>query len=419
MNNQAADSRRRPLFYGWWIVIVGTLGMTVISGSTWQAAGTFLVALQEEFGWNRTVLSGAFALARAEGAIMGPLEGFFADRFGARRTMAIGWVFAILGFLVFATVQNAPTFYIAYAVLSLGAGMAGYLPIITVINSWFRRSRTRAMSGPLIGASAGGALMPLLAWGIVTYGWRLVSVAIGGLYAVAAVPILLVMRNRPEEHGLTVDGDSVSDPAVQDGNSLVTPSGFTARQALRTQAFWIIGLCHAGTATLFTTMSVHLVPHLNDQGFTLTKAATIVLVLTVSSGIFQFVGGWLGDKYNLRYIIFGFMSIQAVAMLFLLMVHSYGAAIIFGVVAGIGQGGRAPAMTSIRGEYFGRRAFGTIMGLSMIPMNICALIVPFATGVIFDVWGSYTGPFLFLALAAGAGAIVILFARPPKLPQEV
>ena len=140
LNNQAADSRRRPLFYGWWIVLMGTLGMTVISGSTWQAAGTFLVALQEEFGWNRTVLSGAFALARAEGAIMGPLEGFFADRFGARRTMTIGWVIAILGFLVFATVQNAPTFYIAYAVLSLGAGMAGYLPIITVINSWFRRS---------------------------------------------------------------------------------------------------------------------------------------------------------------------------------------------------------------------------------------------------------------------------------------
>jgi len=389
--------------------------MTIISGSTWQAAGTFLVALQEEFGWSRTVLSGAFALARAEGAIMGPLEGFFADRLGARRTMAVGWGIAIIGFLVFATVQNAPTFYFAYALLSLGAGMAGYLPIITVINAWFRRSRTRAMSGPLIGASAGGALMPVLAWGIVTHGWRAVSLAIAGLYAVIAVPILLVIRNRPEAYGLQVDGDTASDPT---GNSPITEIGFTARQALRTKAFWIIGLCHAGTATLFTTMSVHLVPHLNDQGFSLTRAATIVLVLTMSSGVFQFIGGWLGDKYSLRYIIAGFMMIQAVAMLYLLMVHSYSEAILFGVIAGIGQGGRAPAMTSIRGEYFGRRAFGTIMGLSMIPMNICSLIVPFATGVIFDTWGSYSIPFLFLALAAAAGATVILFVRPPQLPHD-
>jgi len=43
-----------------------------------------------EFGWSRTVASGAYALSRLEGGIEGPIIGWLIDRFGARKLVFIG-----------------------------------------------------------------------------------------------------------------------------------------------------------------------------------------------------------------------------------------------------------------------------------------------------------------------------------------
>ncbi len=420
----SSSPSNRPFFYGWWVVAAGSLAMTFIAASTWQAAGTFFVALEREFGWSRTLLSGAFAMARAEGAVMGPMEGILSDRLGGRRTMLIGFVVCVFGFLLLSTVHNPVTFYLAYVIVSTGAGLAGYIPIITIINFWFNRLRTIAMSGPLIGSSLGGALIPLLAWGIDAHGWRWAAGGCGLFLAVVAGPIVMAIRNRPEPYGLRPDGDPpppADAPSPRGATPPPQPSGaappdFTARQAIRTRAFWLISIAHAGTAILFTTMAIHLVPHLTDQGMSLTTAAVVVLTLTVTTGVFQLVGGWLGDRVDKRYVIAAFMAVQAVGILFLLLVDGFLLGLAFGVIAGIGQGGRAPAMTSIRGDYFGRRSFGTIMGLSMIPMNIGMIIVPLATGIIYDRVGNYNLPFVFLAVAVFAGGALMLVVRPPRPP---
>ena len=76
-------------------------------------------------------------------------------------------------------------------------------------------------------------------------------------------------------------------------------------------------------------------------------------------------------------------------------------------------------MTSIRGDYFGRRSFGAIMGLSMIPMNIGMIIVPLVTGIIYDRLGSYDLSFIFLAVLALGGGGLMLIVRPPVLRKAV
>ena len=75
--------------------------LMLMSATVFQGIGTFFVVLERNFGWTRTTLSGAFALARAEGALFGPLEGFLVDRLGARRMVLIGFTIMGLGFLFF------------------------------------------------------------------------------------------------------------------------------------------------------------------------------------------------------------------------------------------------------------------------------------------------------------------------------
>ena len=70
------QSRKRPsLFYGWYLVGISSFMLMLMSTTVFQGIGTFFVALERNFGWNRTTLSGAFALSRAEGALLGPVEG--------------------------------------------------------------------------------------------------------------------------------------------------------------------------------------------------------------------------------------------------------------------------------------------------------------------------------------------------------
>ena len=79
------SKRKRGMFYGWWIVIAGGLGMSITAGINFHGFGNFIIPLTNEFGWNRTTISGLFSLARMESGLLGPLEGWLVDRVGPRR----------------------------------------------------------------------------------------------------------------------------------------------------------------------------------------------------------------------------------------------------------------------------------------------------------------------------------------------
>ena len=93
------------VFYGWWIVIGGSLVMAVSAGINFYGFSAFLVPLSQEFGWKRSVLSGVFSLSRLEGGLFGPVEGFLIDKFGPRKLMFIGIPLIGIGFILFSRVK--------------------------------------------------------------------------------------------------------------------------------------------------------------------------------------------------------------------------------------------------------------------------------------------------------------------------
>ena len=94
---------------------------------------------------------------------------------------------------------------------------------------------------------------------------------------------------------------------------------------------------------------------------------------------------------------------------------SVGMAYLFALMYGIGFGGRSPLTIAIRGEYFGRKAFATIMGVSQLPMNVAMIFAPLFAGYMFDTTGTYIVPFTTFAALSYMGAILMLFV--PKATQ--
>ena len=379
-----------------------------------KGLGFFFVGLERTFGWKRDKLSLPFTFARAEGALMGPIEGYMVDRLGARRTVIFGLFLLAAGFLWFSWVPNFAQFFAAFLVITAGGAFGGFMPFIAAVNNWFRRQRAKAMAFAMLGISLGGLVAPLLGLAVDEYGWRMVARGFGVLIAGMAFPIGMLVKNRPEDYGLLPDGDI---PGTSDDEQAEEPEASSSvTNALKTRGFWLVSTCHGLSAMAPVTLSIHMVPALNDAGWSLAAAGTVLTVEALATAAFQVVGGLVGDRVRKEPAITACIAIQATGVLLLALgLATKDSLTIFAGVAlyGGGLGSRVPLITSIRGDYFGRNSFGTIMGVSQVPMNAIMFGAPLAAGWLYETYKSYTIPFVGLAILNLLGGVIMLWSRHP------
>ena len=415
----------RGMFYGWKLAGLALLVIGLASGPVWSGVGVWVKALEMHFGWSRAQLTGAFSLAQLEGSILGPLLGYLIDRLGPRRMVFIGLVITGLGFVLFSRTNNLLTFYVSYGLIMLGTAAGSWLPLMTVVNRWFIRKRGLAMAVAAEGSPLGGLLLlPVLAWAVTPshFGWSTTALWIGMVFLALAFPISRFIRERPEDYGERADGDPSPNASMSQIEVVRTPPrdigsrdqpDFTAGQAIRTSAFWLITFGHAFSSMLFATLTVHLVPMLTDQGLSLQSSANVFSAMMGVAAVFQLIGGYVGDRMETRVAIAVFGFIQAAGFTVAVFTESMPMAILFAVLFGAGFGGRNPLTVAIRAEYFGPNAFATITGISSAPMYLFMLAAPLFAAFIFDTQGSYMIAWLILGGLGSMSGVLFLLAKKP------
>jgi MFS family permease len=415
-------------FYGWTLVGVAAFVMVIGTVPLFQGMTAWFVVLEREFAWSRTQLSIAFSLSRVEGSIMGPISGYLIDKLGSRRMVIIGLVIAGGGFVIMSQMQNIWHFYAAFIVMSMGVGLGTWMPMMTVLNNWFVRNRSTAMALAMEGFLVGGMiLVPLLAFAIDPDavgrpGWRNTALAVGLFLIVVAFPVSRLVRNAPELYGQFPDGEAMARPrqtaSAPAAASSEEEQDYTWQEAVRTKAFWLITMGHACSSIVIVTITVHLGPMLDDRGFSLQTVGWVVGAYTGVAAIFTLIGGYVGDRLPIRLGLFGFSAIQSVSVFILIVADTAPMVFLFAVMMGIGFGGRNPLTTAIRGAYFGRRAFASITGMSMIPMNVMLLGAPLFAGIMFDRTQSYAVPMVVVATVSLVGSTLFLLLGSPEATAE-
>jgi MFS family permease len=410
-------------FYGWRLIALAVFIIALATGAASHGLGVFFVALEKQFGWSRTVLSGAFALARLEGTVVGPLEGFLTDRFGSRRMVLFGYILLGLGFFIFSLSAGIYSFYIGFMVIAVGQGFGGFLPMIAAVNNWFIRRRSIAIALAGMGVYLGGVFVPALAVGINLISWRSMAVFIGIVFLILAYPITRLIKNKPEDYGELPDGD---DHRIEEGTSasnnnerviISIETDFTAKQAMKTPAFWFITFSHGLTAMVVGALQVHTIPMLHDAGLSLELAGTVVAIYTFLAMGSRVLGGYFGDRVQKPWLIFGFSMIQAVGVIAAIFIHDLFSALLFACLFGMGWGGRGALFTALRGDYFGRKAFATIFGLSAFFLSGTSVVAPLFAGFMFDTFGNYDIALFVFALINIFGATLVLLAKKPVLER--
>ncbi len=410
---------KRP-FYGWWMVGAAIVLQALPSGLLQQAFGAYVVLLERDFGWSRTTLSGAFSIVRVEEGLLGPLQGWMIDRFGPRNVMRIGTIIFAAGFFFFANINSVMGFYLAFMVMAVGASLAGFLSITTAIVNWFDRKRSMAMGIALLGTAVGGLLLPVVVIGLEMWGWRTVANISGAIVLILGLPMVQVMRRRPEDHGMLPDGRDPAEAAAEAASAaargdMSNEINYTAREALRTRAFWFISLAHAASVLVVSVVTVHFTPHATGNlGYSLPAAAGIVTLQTITNLIGRPLGGWMSDRIGSRAVIILCMMLHAVALILLAFANALWMLASFALLNGLAWGARVPVIVSIRAEYFGSKSFGAIMGISSSVVTVAAVIAPVLAAVAYDALGSYTISFVILAVLAALGSLFMVFTPPPQ-----
>jgi MFS family permease len=357
--------------------------------------------------------------------VVSPLIGRLMDRAGPRAVMEVG-VALMAGGLLLAPLTTVPWhLYLTIGVM-VGAGSVclGYSGQSLFLPNWFIRKRGFAIGIAFAGVGIGSVtLLPWVQLMIEQTGWRTACTAMGLLVLIVLAPINLLLRKRPEDIGLQPDGDAApSASAAKPISNVVDPAWagieWTLSRALRTARFWWIALGYFCGLYIWYAVQVHQTKFLLDIGFSASVAVWSLGLVSLLGIPGQILLGHVSDRIGREWVWAASCAGFAICFAALIALK-YQASMWLIYVMVFTQGALGYGLTSIMGavvfEIFQGRHQGSIFGTIMLIALAGGAAGPWATGLLFDLTGSYTLAFSAAAVVSVVSALSIWQAAPRKV----
>ena len=408
----------REVFYGWWVLgaAVG-LGFAAF-GVVIPGYLAFSVPVRAELGLSSGQSAFIVGAAWGIGDITSVAAGWLADRYGARRLVLVGGLLCGAGFAALALANSFLGILLAYTVVaSVGRGMGIFPTLMTLVNQWFVRRKALALA-VVNTSTAGGAaaLLPALSLGAEQIGWRSTALVAGLVVCALTLPAVAIIRSRPEDMGLEPDGGGRADRAEMGDRATTrvapTRGEFALGQALVTATFWALSLGAVLRTVTSDVLIVNQIPILIWKGVAEARTSSYLSLTYFATIPARFGMGLAALWIAPRWLLSAAMVVVTLCTLAALMMQGDRVAWFLIVASAAGQGVSSIAWITV-GEYFGRRSYGTLVGVMTVFYGTSGLIIPAVAGSVFDRTGSFVP---VLAVAAGLQAVAatsfLLVKRP-------
>ena len=423
-----------PFYYGW--LVLGLSGMGAFAATA--VAGVVLGGVQnyilEDTNWSRTSIGLAASCGVWMSGFFAPFAGRLADRYGPRWLMPVGVIVLGLSMVSIGGVHTAWQFFLA-AVIGRAVSqpfLIGVVPRTMAVN-FFNRRRNIALALTGIFRPISGALIIQAFSAIAVFAdWRTAFRYLGFFSLALALPLIIIMRRRPEDIGLLPDGatrnasstetSSVGGGATAGGHAGApgAEASSTANEALRTRAFWLMAIVTFLQVAATSSLGFSLVPYLREFAGLTTPQAAGVLSVSTFLALSSLVWGQVAGRLTPRLCIVAALTLSAAAALALLWVNSLLGAYVFGVLWGLFHSALEVLMYILLADYFGRNSYGAIAG-TMRPFEAGGLGLGQIVGpIIYDLTGSYTLLILSSsALLISSAALMLLIRRPVRSDPQI
>ena len=387
--------------------------------------GSFMAPMIAELGWSRADFTFTRTVGQMVMAFVGIYIGSRVDAYGGRPIMLFGSLLLGLTLALTSQVESLGAWLLLNGVLvTIGCAMLGNLVVNVTLSKWFVERRGIVISIAAMGVSFGGVVLtPLATWMIDVVGWREAWFWLGTGATVFTLPLALIMRRAPEDHGLYPDGYSAAqiEQGMGERARLELAASFTRAQAVRTFSFYALVIAFGFFSINIFVLLIHTVPFLSDSGLSRNEAAFAMLVASVPAMVSKPVWGYWIDRTPAKPLAAISAAVTGIALF--LIVYATESPGLFWVyvsyaVLGLGWGGMIPLQEVIWASFFGRKFLGSIRGAAMPFALALSALAPWLVAIYRDTMGTYDGALLAVAtLNVVSGVLIFLAPAPTKVAR--
>jgi MFS family permease len=411
-------------FYGWWLLAAFWLVLFVNLAFPAYGSGVINTYMADDLHLSRQMVGLPYTVYLLMSGLPGPIAAMFVNRRGIRFTIVLGGLMVMAGSLIMALfVSSGPAAVLVFGFL-VGGGVAigCVVPTQTGVARWFVRRRSLALSLLLSGGGVGGFVASRALDAVIRHfngNWRAGWWVVAGLSAIATVIGAVCARERPDDMGQQPDGPgSGVAPSGSKPSRLrvhVTTEQWTFGEALRSPALWLMFACALGVSAAFAMLIPHAGEHLRDLGHPIQAGAIAISTMTLSSLLAKAVVATVGDVIDPRYVWAAFTAVCAAGMLLVIDARSTAQLYLFAACIGSGFGAMIVCLMAVLSNYYGLKAYASIVGLAIAIQTTVSSMAPYLAGLLYDRMHTYTPAFYCVAAICVAGAVTLLLIRPPRL----
>jgi len=349
-----------------------SLPQLITWGSVFYTFSLLMTPLEAELGMSRAQSSLAFSLALLAEGLTAYLVGRWIDAGHERLVMGLGSVWVGIGLVAHSFVQSVTGFYAVWVWLGLGLAATLYSPAFAIVTRRFPQDFRRAIiTLTFLGGLASTVFIPLSSWWIDLWGWRRALWALAALQLLVCAPLhawLLrgTARTRDEDH-----------PHPAHRVSVVTH--------LRQPPFWLLAVFMLLMMGVTSALPAHMIALLQEAHL----PPAWVIAIPAAIGVIQVVGRLLLFVFERQWDVHAanrwIPTLIPLGLLALLIGGlNPGAALVFVVLYGLGNGMNTIVKGTAMAQYVSRAHVGQLNGLLGLPIALARAAAPLAVGLLWS-----------------------------------
>ena len=376
-------------------VLLFGCAILVISTGVRSSFGLFLPEMTQARGWSRETFSFAIAIQNLMWGLGGSFLGAMADKYGSMRTLLLGALLYVIGFLGMAWAESGAALSLsAGVVMGIAIGGTSFGIILATLGRIVPAEQRSMAFG--IGVAAGSfgqfLMMPLEGQLILRLGWQ------DALLVLSAMVLLIV----PLAFGLREPGFHGSAPIRR------TQSARHAfAEALRYKSYLLLtaGYFVCGFQVVF--IGVHMPSYLRDHGLGPQVASYALALIGLFNVFGTYISGTLGQRMQKRHILaFIYFARAVVISVFLLVPLSPLSVYVFSAVIGALWLSTVPPTNATVAQIFGVQHLSMLSGFVFFSHQIGSFLGVWLGGYLYDTTGSYDIVW-YIAIVLGVAAGLI------------
>jgi MFS family permease len=408
-------ARKNPIFFGWYIVGVMVIAMTLAYG-TRSSFSSFFPYVLGTFHWDRGVTAIMLSLNLLVYGLSAPIAGMLIDKWKPRWVVVIG-IF-ILGFSTAACyfADQLWQYYLLFGVgVPLGTALCGSPVFNAALLNWFHKRRGLAMGLGQIGGGLSMVYIMLIDWVNTNWGWHYSFIVMGALVIAVMLPLYLIFYYaHPRDKKIQAYGAEEVEIARLKIEKVNEPE-WTLRRAFRTYQLWLLifaDFCFWGLGNYLVI--AHQIKFAEDAGFTSLQASGIFALfglVSIAGQICAFISDTIGrEKAGTIAVVMSVIGL--ISLMSVRDTSQMGMLYIYAICSGFATGLFSPTVIVSAADLFHGKNIGAISALVLTGVGLGGAIGPWLGGFVYDRTGSYMVAFSISMVAITLSGVSFWFAAP-------